>query len=103
MFDPHKIPSFFLPPSPIERRKSECRRISGSNRSGGSVSSAEEVRIDPAVTVIPTPPASPSFLFRNAVLLHVSPDSVAETAGLHEHGGSQDSGGVENRQYENLG
>ena len=96
MFDPHKTPSYFFPPSPIERRKSG-RRISGSN----SVSSAEEVRvIDPAVTVIPTPPASPSFLFRNAVLLHVSPDSVAECAGLDDNG---DSGEVENRQYGNIG
>ena len=99
MFDPHKTPSYFFPPSPIERRKSD-RRISGSNRSGGSVSSAEEVRLDPAVTVIPTPPASPSFLFRNAVLLHVSPDSVAECAGLDDNG---DSGEVENRQYGNIG
>ena len=95
MFDPHKTPSYFFPPSPIERRKSD-RRISGSN----SVSSAEEVRvIDPAaVTVIPTPPASPSFLFRNAVLLHVSPDSVAESAGLYD-----DHGGVESRQDVKLG
>ena len=99
MFDPHKTPSYFFPPSPIERRKSG-RRISGSDRSGGgSVSSAEEVRvIDPAVTVIPTPPASPSFLFRNAVLLHVSPDSVAESAGLYD-----DHGGVGSRQDVNLG
>ena len=102
MFDPHKTPSYFLPPSPIERRKSS-RRISDSNRSGGSVSSAEEARFDPAVTVIPTPPASPSFLFRNAVLLHVSPDSVAENAGLYGDGGCGDRGGVESRQDVKLG
>ena len=103
MFDPHKTPSYFFPPSPIERRKSD-RRISGSDRSGGSVSSAEEVRvIDPAVTVIPTPPASPSFLFRNAVLLHVSPDSVAESAGLYGDGSVGDRGRVESRQDVNLG
>ena len=94
MFDPHKIPSYFLPPSPDERKR---RR---SNRKSVSVSSSEEVEAEETVigrtTSLPSPPSSPSFLFRNAVLLHVNPDSVAEDAGLYgdDDGGDRDGGFV---------
>ena len=91
MFDPHKIPSYFLPPSPDERKR---RR---SNRKSVSVSSSEEVEAEETVigrtTSLPSPPSSPSFLFRNAVLLHVNPDSVAEDACLYGDDGGGDRDG----------
>ena len=78
MFDPHKTPSFFWDD---ERRRRRSYRAN-------SFSSSEEVEHQPVIggtTAAPlTPPSSPSFLFRNAVLLHVSPDSVADNAGLYD-------------------
>ena len=81
MFDPHKTPSFFLPPSPNERK---WRRSERSIRNSVSSSEVKVEAGERPVTVIPSPPSSPSFLFRNAVLLHVNPDSVAENAGLYD-------------------
>ena len=82
MFDPHKIPSYFLTP-PNKRRRRSNRNSFSSVSSFGEVEAGEP---EPVIgrTTHSSPPSSPSFLFRNAVLLHVNPDAVAENAGCYD-------------------
>ena len=109
MFDPHKTPSFFLPPSPNERkwRRSKSNRdsVSSSEVEVEAGEKTEPVVVGRTTTTasLPSPPSSPSFLFRNAVLLHVNPDSVAENAGIYDDDDDGGRGGDRDGRFSRLG